>query len=73
MPHHPSIAALLPYFDHAHLPPALAAVSEPFGDLARRVADTLAGPEATVCLRKLLESKDCAVRAALPSRVAAAD
>jgi ferritin-like protein len=23
------------------------------------------GPEATVCLRKLLEAKDCAVRAAL--------
>jgi hypothetical protein len=28
----------------------------------------LDGPELTVALRKLLEAKDCAVRAALPPR-----
>jgi hypothetical protein len=41
-------------------------VSRPFGELAERMADTLpSGPELTAGLRKLLEAKDCAVRAAL--------
>jgi len=63
---HPSATALLRYFEHDHLPAALQEVARPFADLAHRVADTLDGPEATTCLRKLLEAKDCAVRAALP-------
>ena len=62
---HPSAQQLLAYFEHAHLPTHLAAVSQPFCELAHKVAGTLDGPEATVCLRKLLEAKDCAVRAAL--------
>lgn len=62
---HPTTAALLAFFKFDHLPPHLAEVSEPFCTLAKRVADTLDGPEATVCLRKLLEAKDCAVRAAV--------
>ena len=32
---------------------------------ARTVATTLRGPERSACLRKLLEAKDCAVRASL--------
>ena len=62
---HPAVEAIVKYFAWAHLPPHLQEVSRPFGELAERVADTLSGPEATVCLRKLLEAKDCAVRAAL--------
>ncbi len=63
---HPAIAAILRHFDYAHLPERLAAVSRPFCELAYTVADTLpADPETTVCLRKLLEAKDCAVRAAV--------
>lgn len=62
---HPAIEAILRFFAYEHLPPALAQVSRPFSELAQTVADTLDGPEATVCLRKLLEAKDCAVRAAL--------
>lgn len=65
MSHHPSVAALLKYFAFAHLPPHLQAISRPFCELAIDMADRLEGPEATVCLRKLLEAKDCAVRAAL--------
>ena len=54
------------FFAYGHLPPHLAAVSEPFAFLAKTIVDTLPrNPERTVALRKLLESKDAAVRAAL--------
>lgn len=57
---------LLQFFVYDHLPPRLAAVSKPFGDLANQIVDTLPrNPERTVALRKLLEAKDCAVRALL--------
>lgn len=57
---------ILQYFDFAHLPSHLQEVSRPFNDLAQRlVATTPRNPERTVALRKLLESKDAAVRAAL--------
>lgn len=63
---HPSTAAILRYFKSEHLPPQLRVVSYPFANLAHAMVGTLpAGPEVTVCLRKLLEAKDCAVRAAL--------
>lgn len=52
------------FFTYAHLPPHLQPVSRPFCDLAQHIIDTLpANPERTVALRKLLEAKDCAVRA----------
>lgn len=58
--------ALMRYFDFLHLPPKLQHVSRHFYTLAEVVYNTLPeGPEQTVCLRKLLEAKDCAVRAAL--------
>lgn len=57
---------ILQFFAWAHLPDHLAAVSEPFGTLARSIVATLPrNPERTVALRKLLEAKDAAVRAAL--------
>ena len=62
---HPSTEAILKFFAHKHLPPNLAAISQPFGELAEFLAYKLEGPELTVALRKLLESKDAAVRAAL--------
>lgn len=62
---HPATEALLRYFTYEHLPEALQSVSRPFCQLAHTMAEQLDGPEATVCLRKLLEAKDCAVRAAL--------
>jgi hypothetical protein len=64
-PFHPSIASVLQYFDYRHLPEPLAAVSRPFAVQAMRLAlDTPSSPELTVALRKLLEAKDAAVRAA---------
>lgn len=60
-------AKLLRFFKAAHLSPALQAVSAKFESLAHELMASLpAGPEKTAGLRKLLEAKDCCVRAALP-------
>lgn len=57
---------MLQFFAYAHLPEHLQRVSAPFGDLAQQIVETLpSNPERTVALRKLLEAKDCAVRALL--------
>lgn len=57
---------MLQFFAYAHLPQHLQNVSQPFGDLAQQLVNTLPrNPERTVALRKLLEAKDCAVRALL--------
>lgn len=57
---------ILKHFDFDHLPAHLQAVSKPFFELAHRLDTTLPrDPETSVALRKLLESKDAAVRAAL--------
>lgn len=65
---HPNIAHVLRYFSYSHLPEGpLRKVSSMFYDLAHNLVTLgLDGPELTVALRKLLESKDAAVRAALP-------
>lgn len=56
---------LLQFFAWGHLPPHLQAVSKPFADLAHSMVASLPrNPERTVALRKLLEAKDCAGRAA---------
>lgn len=62
---HPSIESLLGFFAFEHLPPHLQEVSRPCGELARQMAASLEGTELTVGLRKLLEAKDCFVRAKL--------
>lgn len=57
---------MLKWFAFGHLPETLQLISKPFSDLANQLCGTVqAGPERTVALRKLLESKDAAVRAAL--------
>jgi hypothetical protein len=63
---HPSTEQILRHFDYSHLPAELQTVSRPIHDLAHRMAKDLpSGPELTTGLRKLLEAKDCLVRAAL--------
>ncbi|MEU7348366.1 hypothetical protein ABZ778_31575 [Streptomyces bacillaris] len=63
---HPATEHLLRYFAYDHLPPHLQAVSKPCGDLAQELVDALPdGPELSAGLRRLLEAKDCFVRAAL--------
>lgn len=61
---------IIQFFAYSHLPTHLQAVSKPFGELAQQIVDTLPrNPERTVALRKLLESKDAAVRALLAKEV----
>ena len=60
---------IMQYFDFGHLPPELQKVSRCFADLAVDiVAMAPRSAERTVALRKLLESKDAAVRATLVPR-----
>ncbi|TWC18130.1 hypothetical protein FBY06_11555 [Pseudomonas sp. SJZ085] len=57
---------IMKYFEYAHLPPHLQEVSKPIGELAHLMNDQLPdGPEKSAGLRKLLEAKDCLVRAKL--------
>jgi hypothetical protein len=55
---------MLQFFEYDHLPENLQAVCKPFYELAKHMAATLpSNAERTVAFRKLLEAKDCAVRA----------
>jgi hypothetical protein len=57
---------ILQFFVYDHLPPHLQEISKPYGEMANKLIETLPrNPERTVALRKLLESKDAAVRAKL--------
>ncbi len=71
---------LLQFFEYEHLPHPLWMISKPFHDLAHAIVkgDNVpesgtvtigspipSNPERTMALRKLLEAKDCAVRAYL--------
>lgn len=60
------IEPMLQFFAFQHLPEHLRKVSQEFYVLAYWIVENLPrNPERTVALRKLLEAKDCAVRAAL--------
>jgi hypothetical protein len=57
---------IMKYFEYEHLPPHLQEVSKPIGYLAQALdAELPDGPEKSAGLRKLLEAKDCFVRARL--------
>lgn len=60
---------ILQFFEYGHLPEFLQGRSKPFCDLALGIVDTIPrNAERSVALRKLLEAKDAAVRAALNPR-----
>jgi hypothetical protein len=57
---------IIKYFAYEHLPEKLQAINKSIGDLARQMDEQLPnGPEKSAGLRKLLEAKDCLVRASL--------
>jgi len=63
---HPSTVGIARYFAYEHLKVPLRAVSAECYALADSMISQLPdGPELTAGLRKLLEAKDCFVRAAL--------
>lgn len=66
VPFPPSGSPILKHFAFEHLPPHLQVVSRPISLLAARMDANLPdGPEKSAGLRKLLEAKDCFVRAKL--------
>ena len=66
-PHEP----IVQFFDYKHLPPHLQAISRPLGRVAYKMLRTLPpSAERTAGLRKLLEAKDCLVRARLDKEYA---
>ena len=57
---------ILKFFEYKHLPIKLRDISMPFCNLAAAMVSELPpGDERSMALKHLLESKDCAVRAAL--------
>lgn len=65
---------LLQHFKWKHLPPHLQLASKSFAvQAANLVKTTPRNPERTAALRKLLEAKDCAVRAHIPPLVVTVD
>lgn len=61
---HPGTQHFAALFEHEHLPAHLAEISRPFAELADHLVARLQdGPELSAGLRKLVEAKDCAVRA----------
>jgi hypothetical protein len=56
---------IVKFFAYQHLPPKIQSVSSSFASLAITIMGLPRSAERTVALRKLLESKDAAVRAAL--------
>ena len=63
---HPATQHIARYFEYEHLKTPLRGISLLSHDLAEQmIRDVPDGPELTAGLRKLLEAKDCFVRAAL--------
>jgi hypothetical protein len=60
---HPATEFLTQFFETEHLHPKLRPIVEQFTSLAATVAHGPENAETTAALRKLIEAKDCAVRA----------
>jgi hypothetical protein len=59
-------APIMKFFAYAHLPTKLQEISKPVAELAEKIDQDLPdSAEKSAGLRKLLEAKDCFVRAAL--------
>jgi hypothetical protein len=62
------------YFRYLHLPENLQKTSRPFAQLAAKMTEKCPrGPEVSAGLRKLLEAKDCFVRAMIDLSTGMAD
>ena len=62
---HPAIQSVLRHFNYSQLPDPLWQLSRHFHDLAHMTVAMIRtdDPQLTLCLQKLVEAKDCAVRA----------
>lgn len=60
---------ILQFFEYKHLPKSLQTISKPFCEQAQDIIKTIPrNPEREAGLRKLLEAKDCIVRAFLSGK-----
>lgn len=67
--HDPEIRRLADYFEYQHLPEHMQHASAPATEMLIQILNTLpSSPELAAGLRKLLEAKDCFVRAAVKPR-----
>lgn len=67
--HRQSESDILKYFTYAHLPDALKEVSKPLSEIANMLDESLPNcAEKSAGMRKLLEAKDCFVRARMESK-----
>lgn len=64
---HPSVEAVTRFFEHRHLPEPLLTIAHHCKTLSELMLTNIKedDPELTAGLRKLLEAKDCFVRAAV--------
>lgn len=62
---HSECQSIYKFFEYKHLPPFLQNVSKEFHILATKLMDLNPNHEKVAALRKLLEAKDAAVRAAI--------
>ena len=67
MTRHPSVEAVTRFFEHGHLPEPLLTIAHHCSNLKDLMLVNIQDddPELTAGLRKLLEAKDCFVRAAV--------
>lgn len=57
---------MMKWLSYEHLPPEVQEIVQTYHNVGMFICHTIpAGPERTVALRKLVESKDCAVRASI--------
>jgi hypothetical protein len=57
---------LAQFFEFRHLPPHLQEIAQPFAVLVQKILTTLPdNPERTTALRKMLEARDCSLRASI--------
>ncbi len=62
---HVSVKHFGPLFAYGHLPREMQHLSLGYASIAAATIDAVSdSPELSACLRKLLEAKDCAIRAA---------
>lgn len=55
---------LLQFFEYSDLPADRQVISQPFAALAHQIASVLPrNPERTTAIRRILEARDCAIRA----------
>lgn len=66
---HPATVEACQWLEFDHLPSELQAVASSFAENAKRILALVPdGPQLTLCIRAMVQAKDCAVRAVINAR-----